>query len=80
MFPGGSPAADENRQWVRAAWQALKTFSTGGNYINFQTEDESGDRIAESYRDNLHRLARIKAEFDPDNLFRVNRNITPLSG
>jgi FAD/FMN-containing dehydrogenase len=79
MFPGGSPSAEENKQWVRSAWQALKPFSTGGNYINFQTDDESGERIAESYRDNLDRLARIKAKYDPNNLFRVNRNIRPVS-
>jgi FAD/FMN-containing dehydrogenase len=79
MFPGGSPSAEENKQWVRSAWQALKPFSTGGNYINFQTDDESGERIEESYRDNLDRLARIKAKYDPNNLFRVNRNIRPVS-
>lgn len=77
MFAGESPAAEANKTWVRTAWEALKPFSTGGNYINFQTDDESGERIAESYRGNLDRLARIKAEYDPQNLFRVNRNIKP---
>lgn len=77
MFPTDSPAAESNKQWVRSAWQALRPFSTGGNYINFQTDDEAGERIAEAYRDNLDRLSRIKAEYDPANLFRVNRNIRP---
>ena len=77
MFPADSPAAENNKQWVRSAWQALKPFSTGGNYINFQTDEESGERIAEAYRDNLERLARVKTEYDPMNLFRVNRNIRP---
>jgi FAD/FMN-containing dehydrogenase len=77
MYPAGSPAADHNRNWVRSAWQALSRFSTGGNYVNFQTADERSDRIADTYRTNLDRLARIKALYDPDNLFRVNRNISP---
>jgi hypothetical protein len=79
MFPGDSPAANDNKQWVRSAWQALKPFSTGGNYINFQTDEEMSGRVAESYRGNLDRLARIKAQYDPQNLFRVNRNIEPAA-
>ena len=35
------------------------------------------ERVRASYRDNYARLARIKAEYDPDNLFRVNQNIKP---
>jgi len=73
----GDPAGDDHRRWVRSAWEALKPFSTGGNYINFQTEDEADERTAESYRNNYERLATIKATYDPANLFRVNRNIQP---
>lgn len=77
MFPGDSPAAEQNRDWVRAAWRAFEPFSTGGNYVNFQTDDEAGDRVAQSYRGNLERLSTAKAKYDPDNVFRVNRNIAP---
>jgi hypothetical protein len=70
----------DNREWVRGAWNAIKPFSTGGNYINFQTDDEVAGRIGESYRGNLERLAKVKATYDPTNLFRVNRNIAPSSG
>lgn len=68
---------ERNREWVRSAWHALRRFSTGGNYVNFQTADEGTDRIAETYGRNLHRLVEIKAAYDSDNLFRVNRNIGP---
>ena len=77
MWPGDSPAGEVNRDWVRSAWQALKAYSTGGNYVNFQTADESDERTAESYRDNYKRLETIKAKYDPSNLFQVNRNIRP---
>jgi FAD/FMN-containing dehydrogenase len=76
----GPEAAAANREWVRLAWEAVKPFSTGGNYINFQTEDEVTARIGDSYRGNIERLARVKASYDPTNLFRVNRNIAPISG
>jgi FAD/FMN-containing dehydrogenase len=75
MWTPESGAADANRKWVRDAWHALKPFSTGGNYINFQTDDETDERTAESYRDNLDRLRAVKSTYDPTNLFRVNRNI-----
>jgi FAD/FMN-containing dehydrogenase len=79
MWPPDSPAGAANREWVHEAWQAIKPFSTGGNYINFQTDDESDERTHESYRGNYERLARVKTKYDPTNLFRVNRNIAPAT-
>ena len=73
--PGGP--TDANKAWVRSAWTTMKEHSTGGNYINFQTDDEPDDRLADAYRGNLARLAELKAKYDPENLFRVNRNIKP---
>ena len=77
MWAPDSPAGEANRAWVRKAWRAMKPFSTGGNYVNFQTADEADDRTQESYRTNYARLAAVKATYDPTNLFRVNRNIGP---
>jgi hypothetical protein len=66
-----------NMQWARDAWNDLKQFSTGGNYINFLTEDESPERVAAALGPGAGRLAEIKRKWDPGNLFRVNRNIAP---
>ncbi|MEO8246928.1 MAG: FAD-binding oxidoreductase [Chloroflexota bacterium] len=74
MTPAGA-ATDANRAWVRSAWEAVRPFSTGGNYVNFQTDDEPDTRTAESYGVNYERLRAAKRRYDPDNVFRVNRNI-----
>ena len=72
-------AADDgaNIEWAREAWTDMKRFSTGGNYINFLTEDEGSDRIDAALGKNLRRLAEVKARWDPENVFRTNRNIKP---
>jgi FAD binding domain/Berberine and berberine like len=56
---------------------ALAPFSTGGVYVNF-LGDEGDARIRAAYGDSKYeRLQRLKRDFDPDNLFRVNQNIPP---
>jgi FAD/FMN-containing dehydrogenase len=68
--------ADEIRRWCVGYQQALHPHSMGGSYVNFMG-DEGKDRIRATYRGNYQRLARIKAKFDPDNVFHVNQNIEP---
>ena len=68
-----------NVEWARAAWSDMKRFSTGGTYVNFLTEDEPGDRLSAAYGKNLARLSEIKARWDPENLFRANKNIAPAA-
>ncbi len=73
-------AADDaaNIEWTRQAWSDMKGFSTGGNYINFLTEDESPQRIEAALGKGLVRLAQVKAKWDSKNVFRTNRNIVPV--
>lgn len=66
-----------NMQWARNAWNDMKTFSTGGTYVNFLTEDEGPERIQAALGKGLARLAKVKAKWDPQNMFRTNRNIKP---
>ena len=66
-----------NVAWTRAAWEDMKGFSTGGNYVNFLTEDETPDRVAAALGKSMGRLAEVKAKWDPTNMFRTNRNVKP---
>jgi FAD/FMN-containing dehydrogenase len=75
MWESDEPDADRFRLWISDAWRRLRPFSTGGNYINFQTADEDEQRIRATYGANFDRLVEVKKAYDPENLFRVNRNI-----
>jgi FAD/FMN-containing dehydrogenase len=75
-WPPGAPS-DPHVAWARAGWERIRPFSTGGNYVNFQLAEDDSARTAAAYGKNYQRLQRAKATYDPDNLFRVNRNIPP---
>jgi FAD/FMN-containing dehydrogenase len=64
------------RDWTVGYWDALHPYSMGGAYSNFMM-DEGEERVRASYGTNYDRLARVKAQYDPDNLFHVNQNIRP---
>jgi FAD/FMN-containing dehydrogenase len=68
--------ADELRSFAVDYWEALHPYSAGGAYVNMMME-EGPERVRASYRGNYDRLARIKAAYDPDNVFHVNQNIEP---
>ncbi len=67
-------------EWARRAWNDLKAFSTGGTYLNFLTEEEGPERTAAALGTAIERLAAIKGTWDPGNMFRANRNVTPVLG
>ena len=71
-------AAD--RAWVRSFWSALQPYAISvGGYVNEMTEYEE-DRVKASYGPAKYaRLARIKAAYDPENMFHQNANIKPAT-
>jgi len=68
---------EPNIGWARDAWMDLRSFSTGGTYVNFLTEDESQERVEVALGKGLKRLTEVKTKWDPQNVFRTNRNIRP---
>jgi hypothetical protein len=74
----GDPAnMGRDMAWMQAYWDDLHPFTSGGAYVNFMMADESQDRVRATYRDNYDKLARIKRDYDPDNVFHLNQNIRP---
>jgi FAD/FMN-containing dehydrogenase len=67
---------DRHLGWARGISADMKRFSNGGVYLNF-IGDEGQDRVRAAFGDSYERLARIKAQYDPDNFFRFNQNIKP---
>ncbi len=66
------------RDWCVGYWDATHPYSAGGAYVNFMME-EGQERVQATYRDNYGRLAAIKAQYDPENMFRVNQNVAPAA-
>ena len=72
---------EANIAWARNAHASMNRFSSAGIYLNFPGfADDKGDAARAAYGDNFDRLARLKATYDPGNLFRMNFNIPPAKG
>jgi FAD/FMN-containing dehydrogenase len=71
---------ETEREWVRTFWSALAPHAVGvGSYVNFMTEPEQ-DRVRAAYGPQKYeRLAEIKAQYDPENVFHLNANILPAA-
>lgn len=70
------PAQDEECMSIGRNWfKQLQPF-TGGYYDNI--DFDSGASRGNNYGPAFDRLSRIKGQYDPGNLFRLNRNIEPV--
>jgi FAD/FMN-containing dehydrogenase len=66
--------------WTREAHASMRQFSSSGAYLNFPGfGEEKDDLVRAAYGANYERLARLKAQYDPTNLFRMNLNIRPAT-
>lgn len=75
------PADDaRGRDWARGVREAMRPWASGDVYLNFIGEEGEDRVVAGLGRENYARLARVKAEYDPENVFRLNHNIRPAGG
>jgi FAD/FMN-containing dehydrogenase len=75
LDPAENPAV--HGAWTESLWQTIRQEGTGV-YVNF-LGNEGEARVHEAYPPATYaRLAAIKRQYDPGNLFRFNQNIPPL--
>jgi hypothetical protein len=72
-------AQDETcRAWARATMDRVQPFTSAGRYVNDVAE--AGEDVVSVYGAvKYERLVALKRLWDPDNVFRLNQNIRPLS-
>jgi FAD/FMN-containing dehydrogenase len=64
--------------WGREFWDVMGRHSTGGLYLNFAGLGEEKEALVKAgYGVNYDRLTKLKAKYDPTNLFRMNLNVPP---
>jgi FAD/FMN-containing dehydrogenase len=75
ISPKWEHEADDERHlaWARQFNETVSPYVTGGVYGNVPSADRAGD----AYGPNFERLARLKAGWDPDNVFHLNQNVPP---
>jgi FAD/FMN-containing dehydrogenase len=74
------PACDDDYiQRTRKIVTDLKPWTGRGIYVNMLNFDEM-DRVVEAFGgpEKYAKLGRIKAQYDPENLFRMNYNVPPV--
>ena len=78
IFPGWIEAHEDESvmAWARGLYESLAPFADSGVYLNMLAEDEQS-RLRAAYQGNYDRLLEIKKKWDPDNLFRMDRNLRP---
>jgi len=72
------PDSERHVSWARGYADALTPFASGG-YVNYLADDASQADVTAAYGlKRYQRLAALKTEYDPSNMFRFNQNIAPI--
>lgn len=75
LEPGDDAAG---MSWARESYAALEPHGGPSRYVNYLERDDVGDSVLTSaYGPNLQRLQKVKAKYDPENVFHLNLNIVP---
>ena len=77
-FVSWAPGADgtDHVDYIASHWSHVAPYTTGF-YVN-DYFDQTQEQVNQTYRENFPRLLKIKQEYDPTNLFRLNANIKSI--
>jgi hypothetical protein len=64
--------------WAKGFAARMEEFGAFDTYVNYLS-DEGAAAVRASYGPNYDRLAQIKKQYDPNNIFRFNQNILPAA-
>jgi FAD/FMN-containing dehydrogenase len=68
---------DASIAWARKTYEAMRPYMAPGRYVNYLGDDEAPESVAAAYGSTYARLRRVKKQYDPENVFHLNQNITP---
>ncbi len=63
--------------WARDTYDEMRPFMSKSRYVNYLGDDESLGSVANAYGPAFERLRKVKAQYDPQNVFKLNQNIKP---
>ena len=78
MYGGGPEVAAAQERWASAAMASLRPGNAGA-YVNFLAKEGDAGLAAAYPPQTLARLRQVKRAYDPENLFRLNQNISPAA-
>lgn len=67
---------DSSVAWTRDSYANMEPFLDAGRYVNYLDQDDDA-AAASAYGENLDRLRKVKAKYDPENVFHLNMNFKP---
>ncbi|MFH8759322.1 FAD-binding oxidoreductase [Streptomyces atroolivaceus] len=68
---------EQAKEWVRRVRASVMPWAGGAVYLNFIGR-EGQERVVAGFGERAYeRLSRVKARYDPDNVFHLNHNVKP---
>ncbi len=77
MYGGPPEVAAAQERWAAESLAALKQPADAPAYVNFLADEGEAGIDAAYPPETLARLRSVKRRYDPENVFRLNQNITP---